>query len=109
MRTAIEEMGHLQPPTPVEIDNTAENIIVNGTSKQKRYRAIDMIFYWVRDRIQKNHFHVFWEEGNKNLAEYVTKHHPIWHHRSMIPRYSKATTTKNRKLKRPANWERERV
>ena len=27
-----------------------------------------MIFYWVRDRIRQNHFHIFWEEGNKFLS-----------------------------------------
>ena len=84
-------MGHLQPPTPVAMDNTAANSIVNGTAKQKRSRAIDMIFYWVRDRIPQNHFHIFWEEGKKNLADYVIKHHPIWHHIVMRPRYVKAT------------------
>ena len=36
-----------------------------------------MIFYWVRDRIQKNHFYLFWEEGKENLEDYVTKYHPI--------------------------------
>ena len=51
-----------------------------------------MRFYWVRGRIQQNYFHILWEEGKKNLADYVTKHHPIWHHRTMIPRYVKATT-----------------
>ena len=50
-----------------------------------------MRFYWVRDRIQQNHFHVLWEEGKKNLAYYATKHHPIWHHRKMRPRYVKET------------------
>ena len=47
--------------------------------------------YWFRDIIQQNHFHIFWEEGKKNLADYVTKHHPIWYHRTMRPRYVKAT------------------
>ena len=50
-----------------------------------------MRFYWVRDRIRQNHFHIFWEEGEKNLADYVTKNHPIWHYREMRPRYVKAT------------------
>ena len=49
-----------------------------------------MIFYWVRDRIQKNHFYLFWEEGKENLEDYVTKYHPIYHHRAMRPRYVKA-------------------
>ena len=91
MRTALAEMGHKQPPTPVETYNTAANRIVNRTAKQKRYPAIDIIFYWGRDRIQKNHSHILWEDGMKNLADCVTKHHLIWHHRAMRPRYNKAT------------------
>ena len=35
MQTALAEMGHSQPPTPVEMDNTAANSIVNGTSKKE--------------------------------------------------------------------------
>ena len=33
--TALAEMGHQQPPTPVETENTAANSIVNGTAKKK--------------------------------------------------------------------------
>ena len=51
MRTALSDMGHQKPPPPVAIDNTAANSIVNRTEKKKRSRAIDMIFYWARDRI----------------------------------------------------------
>ena len=61
MRTALAEMGHLQPPTLAATDNTTANIILNGMAKQKISRAIDMIFYWVRDKIQQNHLHIFWE------------------------------------------------
>ena len=91
MRTALAKMGHQQPPQPVAKDNTAANGIVNGTSKQKRFRAIDMIFYWFRDRIRQNHFHIFWGEVKKNLADYVTKQHQIWYHIEMRPRYVRAT------------------
>ena len=35
VQTALAEMGHSQPPTPVEMDNTAANSIVNGTSKKE--------------------------------------------------------------------------
>ena len=34
-RTSIADMGHLQPPTSVTMDNTAANIIFNRTAKQK--------------------------------------------------------------------------
>ena len=91
MRTALAEMVYLQPSTLVATENIAANSIVNKTEKQKRYRAVDMRFYWVRDRIRQNHLRILWEEGKKNMADYVTKHHPIWDHRAMRPRYVKAT------------------
>ena len=91
IRMALAEMGHQQPPTMVATENTAANSLFNGTEKQKRYQSINMRFYWVRDRISQNQFHIFWEEGKKNLADYVTKYHPIWHHISMRPRHVKAT------------------
>ena len=92
-------MGHQQPPTQVEMENTSSNSIFNGMAKQNRSQAIDMKFYWVRDRIRQNHFHIFWEEGKKNLADYVTKHHPIWHHRAMRPTYDKV----KKKIYKPQN------
>ena len=79
-------MGHQQPPTLVVTDIIVVNSIINVKAKNIS-RAIDMIFYSVRDRILQNHFHIFWEEGKKNLANYVTKHHPIWLHRKMRPIY----------------------
>ena len=98
MRTVLAEMGHIQPPTPGAIDSTAENSTVNGTAKQKRSRAIDMILYWFRDRTRKNHFHIFWEEEKKYLSYYVTKNHPIWNHRAMRPIYAK--TNKKQKTEK---------
>ena len=83
-------MGHQQPLMPVATENTVPNSIMNGTAKQIISRAINMIFYWVRDIIRRIHFHIFWEERKKNPADYVAKHHPIWYHRTMIPRYVKA-------------------
>ena len=50
-----------------------------------------MRFYWVGYRIRQNYFHIFLEEGKKNLADYVTKHHPICHHRTIMPLYVEAT------------------
>eukprot|EP00978_Attheya_sp_CCMP212_P032512 scaffold127403_cov54-Attheya_sp.AAC.5 len=73
-------MKHPQPPTPVATDNSAAESVLNGTAKQKRSRAIDMQFYWVRDRIRQGQFHVFWEAGKQNVADYYTKHHATSHH-----------------------------
>eukprot|EP00957_Ditylum_brightwellii_P009118 689532-Ditylum_brightwellii.AAC.1 len=46
LQTALEGMGHVQPPTPIMTDNSTACGIINGTVKQRRTRAIDMHFYW---------------------------------------------------------------
>ena len=68
--------------------------------------ATDMRIYWVRDRIRQNHFHIFWEEGKKNLLDYVTTHHPLCNQRTMRPRYVKASQkdTENAKDRWTETW-----
>ena len=102
MITAISEMFHPQPQTPVATYNTLENSIVSGTAKQRISGSIDMVFYWVRDRIQKNRFHIFWEEGGGgDLANNLIKHRPICNHKTMRPRCFKEEK-KHRKIQKPA-------
>ena len=53
-RATLEEMGHPQPPTPMEVDNETAIGFLKSKMKQKRSKAIDMRFYWVRDRLNQN-------------------------------------------------------
>ena len=87
MRTTLEELGHPQPPTPMKTDNTTANGIINGTVKQQRSKAIDMRYYWLKDRVEQGQFKIFWEPGDANWADYFTKHHPPTHHRKTRPAY----------------------
>jgi hypothetical protein len=87
IRIALEEMGHPQPATPVQVDNSTACGIVNDTVKQTRSSHMDMRFYWVRDRINQGQFHVYWAPAALNLADYFTKHHPPTHHQRMRPIY----------------------
>jgi hypothetical protein len=81
LRTTLIELGHPQPPTPLQSDNSTATGIVNASIRQRRSKAIDMRFYWVRDRVNQGHFLVYWRPGTENLADYFTKHHPTAHHR----------------------------
>ena len=87
LRTTLEEMGHKQPATPVQTDNSTACGIANDNIKQRRSRAIDMRFYWVRDRVKQGQFVIFWAPGSLNLADYHTKHHSPAHHRLMRSKY----------------------
>ena len=53
IRNALIEMGHPQGPTPVQFDNRVANDILNDDVNQKRSKAMDMRFYWLRDRIRQ--------------------------------------------------------
>ena len=75
LHITLEEMGHPQPPTPVQIENSTTEGIMNSTMQQKRPKEMDMRFYRVQERIKQKQFNVFCKPGIKNLGDYHTKHH----------------------------------
>jgi hypothetical protein len=96
LRICLEEMGHPQPATPIVTDNSTAVGIANDTIKQKRSKAIDMRFYWVRDRVKQKQFSILWRKGELNKADYFTKHHAAKHHQEMRSTYLHMPgTTKN--------------
>ena len=53
------------------------------TIQPKATKAMDMRFYWLKDRESVEQFKYYWKPGKTNLADYWTKHHPALHHQSM--------------------------
>ena len=86
-RATLEELGHPQPPTPLELDIETAIGFLNGTMKQRHSKAIDMRFYWVKYRVAQKQFLVYWKPGKQNIADYVSKHHAPQHHKSMRSRF----------------------
>ena len=85
-RELLEEMGHPQPPTPIQIDNTtALGVVQNNVLK--KLKAMDMRYHWLRDRKNQGQFRTHWRAGSTNLADYVTKHHAAIHHKTIRPLY----------------------
>jgi hypothetical protein len=87
LRIVLEELGHPQAATPLQTDNSCASGIANDTVKQRRSKAINMRFYWIKDRVRKGEFLVFWRAGSENDADYFTKLHSPSHHRLMRSRY----------------------
>jgi hypothetical protein len=83
LHTTLKELVHPKTPTPMEIDNTTATGYSNGTIKQKRTKAMDMRFYWIKYRVKQGQFNVYWGPGYHNLAAYFTKHHSPAHHKRM--------------------------
>jgi len=85
LRNTLIELGHPQPPTPIQTDNSTAAGFANDTIKQKRSKAMDMRFYWIKDRVEQGQFLIYWRPGSENLGNYFTKHHSPSHHRLMRP------------------------
>ena len=73
-------MGHPQPRTTIQTDNTTAEGVINNKIQPKRTKAMDMRFHWLRDREAQGQFRIHWRPGKTNLADYFTKHHPPAHH-----------------------------
>jgi hypothetical protein len=58
LRVTLTELGHTQPPTPLQTDNSTAFGIVNETIKQKRSKAMDMQYHWLTDRVHQKRFDV---------------------------------------------------
>jgi len=87
IRNTLNELGYPQSPTPIKADNSTAVGFANRTIKRKFTKAIDMRFYWLRDRINQKQFLIYWKPGKENKADYFTKHHSPDHHKIMRPFY----------------------
>jgi hypothetical protein len=80
-RATLSEMGHKQNATELKTDNSTEDGIINNTFQKRRSEAMDMILYWVKDRVEQDQFNVGWAPGDTNMDDYFTKHHSPAHHK----------------------------
>jgi len=83
IRVILEELGHKQPPTPIQTDNSTAAGIINNTVQPKQTKAMDMRFHWLRDRKLRDQLRFYWRPGTLNYADYMTKHHAPTHHRNV--------------------------
>ena len=81
----LEELGHKQPPTPIQTDNSTAEGIVNNRVQPKRTKSMDMRFHWLQDCVNQKQFRFYWHPGTTNRGDHFTKHHPASHHRNMRP------------------------
>jgi hypothetical protein len=79
----LKEVGHKQPPTPMQTDNAMADGVINGEVQPKCTKAMDMQFHWLQDRECQQQFRIYWQPGKLNYADYWTKHHPTVHHRNI--------------------------
>jgi hypothetical protein len=79
-RTTLAEMGHKQPQTPMQTDNTTALRVVNNYIQPRHTKAMDMRFHWLREREAQRQFRFFWHPGPTNRADHWAKHHCAAYH-----------------------------
>ena len=84
-RTTLEEMGHIQPQTPIQTYNTTALGFVMRNLQPKATKSTYMRYWWMRDRSDRNQCRYYWSEGKDNHADYWTKHFCAAHHREQRP------------------------
>jgi len=82
------ELGYPQPPsgTPIEMDSSTAHHILTEQVHMKWSKAFDMWYHWIKDRIAKGQFDLYWACGAQNQRDYFTKNHPLAH-KLMHPLY----------------------
>jgi hypothetical protein len=63
----LEFLGHPQPPTPIQNNNTMALGIVNNNI-MKKLKAMDMKYLWLQDRISQKQFRYCWASGSNHEA-----------------------------------------
>jgi hypothetical protein len=61
MQHLLEEMGHKQPPIPIQTDNSTAHGVVTNNIQPRRTKAIDMQFHWLRCCDTQDQFHYYWQ------------------------------------------------
>jgi hypothetical protein len=81
----LEEMGHPQPPTLMQTDNSTTLGVVTSNIQPQCTKAMGMRFHWLQCHEAPKQFGFFWRPGKTNLANYWTKHHCNVHHIKQHP------------------------
>jgi hypothetical protein len=85
MRQTLIELGHPQPRTPMQTDNSTAHALLTNKILPKALKAMDMRFRWLKCREAQGQFRYYWRPGTQNQADYFTKHHPATHHKNIRP------------------------
>jgi hypothetical protein len=81
----LEELGHLQSKTPIHCNNATAVGIANNTVKWQQSCSMEMLYFWVCDKVARDAYNVKWLSGQENLADDQSKHHPGAHNTAVSP------------------------
>jgi hypothetical protein len=69
----LKELGHPQPPTPMQTDNKTANDLLTNKIMTMALKAMDMRIHWLQCHEAQEQFRYYWRLGTQNLADYTTE------------------------------------
>jgi hypothetical protein len=87
MRHTLEELGHPQPPTPMQTDNKTAHDLLTNKIMPKALKAMEMRFHWLQCCKAQGQFRYYCRLGTQNLVDYFTKHHLESHNKTNRPTF----------------------
>ena len=87
LQKILTDIVHPQTTNPVETNSLVARGLINSKIKQILSWAIDMYYFWIKDRTKQGHFHIFCDPEKYNLRDYFTKYHPAFHNGVTNPLY----------------------
>lgn len=69
MQQTLEELGHPQPRTPIQTDNSTAHALLTNKIMPKSLKAMDMRCRWLKCQEGQEQFQYYWRPGTQNLAD----------------------------------------
>lgn len=91
LRTVLAALGYEQPATILRCSNQGTVDIANEVFKDRKNKAFDARYNWIRIRIRQGHFDVQWAKGEDNIAMALTKTLPVQKYKQHVPVLVKST------------------
>ena len=86
MQQTLKELGHSQPRTPIQTENSTSHALLTNKIMPNAPKAMDMRFRWLKCQEGQEQSQYYWRPGKQSLADYFTKHHPPSHQRAVRPK-----------------------
>jgi hypothetical protein len=64
IRQILTKMGHPQPRTAAQTNNTKVKGVINNIIQPKQMKAMDMRFHWLNNRKAQGQFQIYWHPRN---------------------------------------------
>ena len=79
LRITLKELSFPQPVTPIKTDKSSSGGIVAANYIQKRSKAMDKIFYLMKEWVKQKDLFLYWKPGiqtwgitSKNITHHIT-------------------------------------